>query len=36
MEGEFIVEDSFGAAEAIAGGNFLILAKDKPSGLKSC
>jgi len=35
MEGEFIVEDTFGAAKAIAGGNFLILAKDKPSGLKA-
>jgi formylmethanofuran--tetrahydromethanopterin N-formyltransferase len=33
MEGEFIVEDSFGAVEAVAGGNFLILAKDKASGL---
>jgi formylmethanofuran--tetrahydromethanopterin N-formyltransferase len=35
MEGEFIVEDTFGAAKAIAGGNFLILAKDKPYGLKA-
>lgn len=35
MEGEFIVEDAFGAAKAIAGGNFLILAKDKSSGLKA-
>jgi formylmethanofuran--tetrahydromethanopterin N-formyltransferase len=35
MEGNFIVEDSFGVAEAIAGGNFLILAKDKSSGLKA-
>ena len=35
MEGDFIVEDTFGALEAIAGGNFLILAKDKPSGLKA-
>lgn len=35
MEGNFFVEDSFGAAEAIAGGNFLILAKDKVSGLKA-
>ena len=35
MEGEFIVEDTFGAAEAIAGGNFLILAKEKSSGLKA-
>jgi formylmethanofuran--tetrahydromethanopterin N-formyltransferase len=34
-EGNFIVEDAFGAAEAIAGGNFLILAKDKASGLKA-
>jgi formylmethanofuran--tetrahydromethanopterin N-formyltransferase len=33
MEGEFIVEDSFGVAETVAGGNFLILAKDKSSGL---
>jgi formylmethanofuran--tetrahydromethanopterin N-formyltransferase len=35
MEGDFIVEDHFGAAEAIAGGNFLILAKDESSGLKA-
>lgn len=35
MEGDFIVEDSFGATEAIAGGNFLILAQDKHSGLKA-
>jgi len=35
MEGEFMVEDSFGAAEAVAGGNFLILAKDKNSGLQA-
>jgi formylmethanofuran--tetrahydromethanopterin N-formyltransferase len=35
MEGNFIVEDTFGAAEAVAGGNLLILAKDKASGLKA-
>ncbi len=35
MEGNFIVEDSFGAVEAVAGGNFLILARDKASGLKA-
>jgi formylmethanofuran--tetrahydromethanopterin N-formyltransferase len=35
MEGEFTVENAFGAAKAIAGGNFLILAKDKSSGLKA-
>lgn len=35
MEGEFIVEDAFGASKAVAGGNFLILAEDKPCGLKA-
>jgi len=35
MEGDFIVEDTFGAAEAVAGGNFLILAKAKSSGLEA-
>ncbi len=35
MEGDFIVEDSFGVTEAVAGGNFLIMAKDKISGLKA-
>ena len=35
MEGIFIVEDTFGVAQAIAGGNFLILAKDRNSGLKA-
>jgi formylmethanofuran--tetrahydromethanopterin N-formyltransferase len=33
MEGDFIVEDRFGVAEAIAGGNFLIMAKERSSGL---
>ncbi|MEM2105723.1 MAG: formylmethanofuran--tetrahydromethanopterin N-formyltransferase [Candidatus Bathyarchaeia archaeon] len=35
MEGDFIVEDTFGVVEAVAGGNFLIMAKDKISGLKA-
>mgnify|MGYP000035219336 CR=1 FL=1 len=35
MEGEFIVEDTFGAKKAVAGGNFLILAKDSKSGLQA-
>ncbi len=35
MEGNFIVEDKFGTSQAVAGGNFLILAKDKLSGLKA-
>lgn len=33
MEGDFIVEDRFGIAEAIAGGNLIIFAQDKASGL---
>jgi len=35
MEGNFIVENGFGAMEAVAGGNFMIFAKDQPSGLKA-
>jgi formylmethanofuran--tetrahydromethanopterin N-formyltransferase len=33
MEGEFTVEDKFGTTEAIAGGNFIIFAKNQASGL---
>jgi formylmethanofuran--tetrahydromethanopterin N-formyltransferase len=35
MEGNFFVEDGFGAQEAVAGGNFMIFAEDQPSGLKA-
>jgi formylmethanofuran--tetrahydromethanopterin N-formyltransferase len=35
MDGYFIVEDTFGATEAVAGGNFLIFAKDNLSGTKA-
>jgi formylmethanofuran--tetrahydromethanopterin N-formyltransferase len=35
MEGNFYVEDGFGAMEAVAGGNFMIFAKDAESGLKA-
>ncbi|MEM3459313.1 MAG: formylmethanofuran--tetrahydromethanopterin N-formyltransferase [Candidatus Bathyarchaeia archaeon] len=35
MEGDFIVEDTFGVVEAVAGGNFLIMATDKVSGLRA-
>ncbi|RLE49389.1 MAG: formylmethanofuran--tetrahydromethanopterin N-formyltransferase [Candidatus Methanomethylicota archaeon] len=35
MEGEFIVEDSFGVVKAVAGGNILILAEDEESGLRA-
>jgi formylmethanofuran--tetrahydromethanopterin N-formyltransferase len=35
MEGNFIVEDGFGAQQGVAGGNILILAKDQETGLKA-
>jgi formylmethanofuran--tetrahydromethanopterin N-formyltransferase len=35
MEGNFIVEDSFGAVDAIAGGNFMIFAENQTIGLKA-
>lgn len=35
MEGEFIVEDNFGAMKAIASGNFLILAESRKAGLQA-
>jgi len=33
MEGNFIVEDGFGAMEAVAGGNYMIFAKTQPEAL---
>jgi len=33
MEGEFLVEESFGVQKAIGGGNFLILAEDQDAAL---
>lgn len=33
MDGEFICEDTIGAAKGVAGGNFLILATDQQKGL---
>jgi len=35
MEGEFMVEDQFGATRAVAGGNFLILAESRKAGLQA-
>ena len=35
MEGEFVVERRFAVRRGVAGGMFLILAKDKASGLAS-
>jgi formylmethanofuran--tetrahydromethanopterin N-formyltransferase len=35
MEGNFIVEDGFGAQEGVAGGNFMIFAHDQKAGLRA-
>lgn len=35
MDGEFLVEESFGVAPAVGGGNFLLLGKDLPSTLRA-
>jgi formylmethanofuran--tetrahydromethanopterin N-formyltransferase len=35
MEGEFRVDDRFGVKRGVAGGNFLILAKEARSGLRA-
>jgi len=35
MEGEFIVENTFGTIKAVAGGNFLIFADNQQHGLKA-
>ena len=35
MEGEFLVQETFGVQKAIGGGNFLILAKDESSALSA-
>jgi len=35
MEGNFIVEDGFGAQEGVAGGNFMIFAETQAAGLKA-
>ncbi len=35
MDGEFVVEDSFGIQKAVGGGNFLILGKDLEATLEA-
>jgi formylmethanofuran--tetrahydromethanopterin N-formyltransferase len=35
MEGNFIVEDGFGAMDAVGGGNFMIFAETQEIGLKA-
>ena len=33
MDGEFVIEESFGVQEAVGGGNFLILGDSQPNAL---
>ncbi len=35
MDGEFLVEDTVSVSKGVAGGNFLILANDQPTGLQA-
>ena len=35
MEGEFLVQETFGVRKAIGGGNFLILAEDEEAALQA-
>jgi formylmethanofuran--tetrahydromethanopterin N-formyltransferase len=35
MEGEFLVQERFGAAEGVAGGNIIMLGRDHESALRS-
>jgi formylmethanofuran--tetrahydromethanopterin N-formyltransferase len=35
MEGNFVVEDGFGAMEGVAGGNFMIFAENQAAGLRA-
>lgn len=35
MEGEFVIQSTFGTIEAVAGGNLLILSEDQDSGLEA-
>jgi len=35
MEGEFVVDDRFGAMRTVAGGNFLIMAENRKTGLQA-
>ena len=35
MEGEFVIEDSFGVVKGVAGGNILILANNSEAGLSA-
>ncbi|MFN2432833.1 MAG: formylmethanofuran--tetrahydromethanopterin N-formyltransferase [Gemmatimonadota bacterium] len=36
MEGEFLVEESFGVVEGVGGGNFLVLAETADAALRAC
>ena len=34
MEGEFLVEESFGMVKGVGGGNILMLGRDRASALR--
>ncbi len=36
MEGEFLVEETFGVVEAVGGGNFLVLAESPRAAREAC
>lgn len=36
MDGEFVVEESFGVVEGVGGGNFLVLAESASAALEAC
>ncbi|HXY31400.1 MAG TPA: formylmethanofuran--tetrahydromethanopterin N-formyltransferase [Gemmatimonadaceae bacterium] len=36
MEGEFLIEESFGKVKGVGGGNFLVLAENEDAALAGC
>lgn len=36
MDGEFVIEESFGMQKSVGGGNFLVLAESQQAALEAC
>jgi len=36
MDGEFVIEESFGMQKSVGGGNFLVLAESQQTALEAC
>ena len=36
MDGEFVIEESFGMQKSVGGGNFLVLAESQETALEAC